>query len=82
MRSPASIAACNGLRATIATPLPKTVPSARTSNGRQWPTADTIEQFVARIPISDPAAKRTALRALAQRDNVKNAIELEFTGSF
>ena len=37
------MAACNGLRATIATPLPKTVPSARTSKGRQWPTADTID---------------------------------------
>ena len=37
-------------------------------------TADTIDQYLARIPSADPAAKRTALRALAERADVKNAI--------
>ncbi|CFR91988.1 Uncharacterised protein [Mycobacterium tuberculosis] len=37
------MAAASGLSTTNPTPLPKTVPSARTSKGRQWPTADTID---------------------------------------
>ncbi|MGO4409539.1 MULTISPECIES: DEAD/DEAH box helicase [unclassified Brevundimonas] len=37
-------------------------------------TADTITQYVVRIPTSDPKAKRTALRALVGRDDVKNGI--------
>ena len=37
-------------------------------------TADTITQYVVRIPSSDPKAKRTALRALVGRDDVKNGI--------
>ncbi len=41
---------------------------------RQASTADTITQHVARIPLSDPKAKRMALRALVERADVKNAI--------
>ena len=37
-------------------------------------TADTITQYIVRIPTSDPKAKRTALRALVGRDDVKNGI--------
>src|SRR5580658_688829 len=37
-------------------------------------TADTISQHIVRIPSSDPAAKRTALRALVGAANVKNGI--------
>jgi superfamily II DNA/RNA helicase len=37
-------------------------------------TADTITQYVVRIPSSDPKAKRAALRALVGRDDVKNGI--------
>jgi len=37
-------------------------------------TADTITQYIVRIPSSDPKAKRTALRALVGRDDVKNGI--------
>jgi superfamily II DNA/RNA helicase len=37
-------------------------------------TAETIEQFVVRVPRADPKAKRTALRALVARDDVKNGI--------
>ncbi|HEY1073399.1 DEAD/DEAH box helicase [Brevundimonas sp.] len=37
-------------------------------------TADTITQYVVRIPSSDPKAKRTALRALVGREDVKNGI--------
>jgi superfamily II DNA/RNA helicase len=37
-------------------------------------TAETIKQHVARIPSSDPKAKRTALRELMSRADVKNAI--------
>ncbi len=37
-------------------------------------TADTITQYVVRIPTSDPKAKRTALRALVGREDVKNGI--------
>ncbi|GAW41018.1 ATP-dependent RNA helicase RhlE [Brevundimonas sp. SH203] len=37
-------------------------------------TADTITQYLVRIPTSDPKAKRTALRALVERADVKNGI--------
>ena len=37
-------------------------------------TADTITQYIVRIPSADPKAKRTALRALVSRDDVKNGI--------
>ena len=37
-------------------------------------TADTITQYIVRIPTSDPKAKRTALRALVGREDVKNGI--------
>src|SRR5580698_6630964 len=37
-------------------------------------TAETITQHLARVPVSDPAAKRLALRALVGADNVKNGI--------
>ncbi|SFS72891.1 DEAD/DEAH box helicase [Brevundimonas viscosa] len=37
-------------------------------------TADTITQYIVRIPSSDPKAKRTALRTLVSRDDVKNGI--------
>jgi len=37
-------------------------------------TADTITQYLVRIPTSDPKAKRTALRALVERSDVKNGI--------
>ncbi len=37
-------------------------------------TADTIAQHIVRIPSSDPAAKRAALRALVGAANVRNGI--------
>jgi superfamily II DNA/RNA helicase len=37
-------------------------------------TAETIAQHVARIPSADPKAKRTALRMLIERSDVKNGI--------
>ena len=37
-------------------------------------TADTITQYLVRIPTSDPKAKRAALRALIKRSDVKNGI--------
>jgi superfamily II DNA/RNA helicase len=37
-------------------------------------TAETIHQHIARIPSSDPKAKREALRALMQRETVRNGI--------
>jgi superfamily II DNA/RNA helicase len=37
-------------------------------------TAETITQYLVRIPSSDPKAKRTALRALVERADVKNGI--------
>src|ERR1700710_1595581 len=37
-------------------------------------TAETIAQHLVRIPSSDPKAKRVALRALMNRDDVKNGI--------
>ena len=37
-------------------------------------TADTISQYVAKIPTNDAKAKRTALRALIEREDVTNGI--------
>ncbi|MDP1737805.1 MAG: DEAD/DEAH box helicase [Caulobacter sp.] len=37
-------------------------------------TGENISQFVARIPSSDPKAKRTALRSLIDRSEIKNGI--------
>src|ERR1700749_3115834 len=37
-------------------------------------TAETIHQHIARIPSSDPKAKRTALRELMKRETVRNGI--------
>ncbi|MEG2499318.1 DEAD/DEAH box helicase, partial [Brevundimonas sp.] len=37
-------------------------------------TADTITQHITRLPISDPKAKRTALRLLIERSEVQNGI--------
>jgi superfamily II DNA/RNA helicase len=37
-------------------------------------TAETITQYLVRIPTNDPKAKRAALRALVGRDDVKNGI--------
>jgi len=37
-------------------------------------TADTISQYVVRLPTSDPKAKRTALRMLIGADDVRNGI--------
>ncbi|MBU1348286.1 MAG: DEAD/DEAH box helicase [Alphaproteobacteria bacterium] len=37
-------------------------------------TAETITQYLVRIPSSDPKTKRAALRALVGRDDVKNGI--------
>src|SRR5215472_8077029 len=37
-------------------------------------TAETITQYLVRIPTADPKAKRTALRMLVERDDVKNGI--------
>jgi len=37
-------------------------------------TAETITQYLCRLPTSDPKAKRTALRALIERSDVNNGI--------
>ena len=37
-------------------------------------TAETITQYLVRIPYTDPKAKRAALRALVGRDDVRNGI--------
>ncbi|WP_297803951.1 DEAD/DEAH box helicase [uncultured Brevundimonas sp.] len=37
-------------------------------------TADTITQYLTRLPVSDPKAKRTALRMLIERSQVQNGI--------
>ena len=37
-------------------------------------TADTITQHITRLPVSDPKAKRTALRMLIERSEVQNGI--------
>ena len=46
----------------------------RIEASRPATTAENIKQHVARIPSSDPEAKRTALRELMSRADVKNAI--------
>ena len=46
----------------------------RIEASRPATTAETITQYLVRIPSSDPKAKRTALRALIGRDDVKNGI--------
>ncbi|HWA63076.1 MAG TPA: DEAD/DEAH box helicase, partial [Caulobacteraceae bacterium] len=46
----------------------------RIEAARPATTAETIAQHVVRIPTADPAAKRTALRALVGRDDVRNGI--------
>src|ERR1700759_1095887 len=46
----------------------------RIEASRPATTAETITQHVARIPTSDPKAKRTALRALIERADVNNGI--------
>lgn len=46
----------------------------RIEASRPATTAETIHQHLARIPTSDPKAKRTALRALIERSDVKNGI--------
>jgi superfamily II DNA/RNA helicase len=37
-------------------------------------TADTISQFIAKVPRNDPKVKRTALRALIEKSEVQNGI--------
>lgn len=46
----------------------------RIEASRPATTADTIAQHLARIPSTDPKAKRTALRALIERADVNNGI--------
>jgi superfamily II DNA/RNA helicase len=46
----------------------------RIEAARPATTAETISQHIVRIPSSDPAAKRTALRALVGAANVRNGI--------
>jgi superfamily II DNA/RNA helicase len=46
----------------------------RIEASRPATTADTITQYLVRIPTQDQKAKRTALRALIARDDVKNGI--------
>ncbi|CAN7310676.1 DEAD/DEAH box helicase [Phenylobacterium sp. LjRoot219] len=46
----------------------------RIEASRPATTAETIAQHLARIPTSDPKAKRTALRALIERADVNNGI--------
>jgi len=46
----------------------------RIEASRPATTGENISQFLARIPSSDPAAKRMALRALVERADVKNGI--------
>jgi superfamily II DNA/RNA helicase len=46
----------------------------RIEAARPATTAETIAQHIVRIPMSDPAAKRTALRALVGAANVRNGI--------
>jgi len=46
----------------------------RIEASRPATTADTIHQSLARIPSNDPKAKRAALRALIQQDEVRNGI--------
>ena len=46
----------------------------RIEASRPATTAETITQNLVRLPTADPKAKRTALRALIGRDDVKNGI--------
>ncbi|HEY2358693.1 MAG TPA: DEAD/DEAH box helicase [Phenylobacterium sp.] len=46
----------------------------RIEASRPATTAETITQYLVRIPTTDQKAKRTALRTLIQRDDVKNGI--------
>ena len=46
----------------------------RIEASRPATTAETITQYLVRIPTSDQKAKRTALRMLIERDDVKNGI--------
>jgi superfamily II DNA/RNA helicase len=46
----------------------------RIEASRPATTADTITQYLVRIPTTDQKAKRTALRMLIDRDDVKNGI--------
>jgi superfamily II DNA/RNA helicase len=46
----------------------------RIEAARPATTAETISQYLVRIPSTDPKAKRTALRALIGRADVKNGI--------
>ena len=46
----------------------------RIEASRPATTADTITQYLVRIPTQDQKAKRTALRMLIERDDVKNGI--------
>ncbi|MBL8773414.1 MAG: DEAD/DEAH box helicase [Phenylobacterium sp.] len=46
----------------------------RIEAARPATTAETITQNIVRLPTADPKAKRTALRALIGRDDVKNGI--------
>jgi superfamily II DNA/RNA helicase len=46
----------------------------RIEASRPATTAETITQYVVRIPVTDPKAKRTALRTLIAKDDVQNGI--------
>ncbi|WGM48686.1 ATP-dependent RNA helicase RhlE [Brevundimonas sp. NIBR10] len=46
----------------------------RIEASRPAQTADTITQYLVRVPNSDPKTKRAALRALIGRDDVRNGI--------
>ena len=46
----------------------------RIEASRPATTADTITQYIVRVPSQDLKQKRTALRALIERDDVKNGI--------
>ncbi len=46
----------------------------RVEVSRPAQTADTITQHITRLPVSDPKAKRTALRMLIERSDVQNGI--------
>ncbi|MCR5880560.1 DEAD/DEAH box helicase [Phenylobacterium sp. J367] len=46
----------------------------RIEASRPATTAETITQYMAKLPVSDPKAKRTALRALIERGEVVNGI--------
>lgn len=46
----------------------------RVEVSRPAQTADTITQHITRLPVSDPKAKRTALRMLIERSEIQNGI--------